>query len=151
MIQYLIVTVIIVIILITIMFKVKAFSSRQGCSKGLIENKLQVCLSRTNCVCSEYNKDSSVYMEPLQMSGNENEIEKIRNIVQQMNGEVINQNSYYLSATFKSKWFGFIDDFEVRLDVKSELIQYRSESRVGRSDFGVNRKRLERFCELYNS
>ena len=38
---------------------------------------------------------------------------------------------------------GYVDDVEVLLDEKASLIQVRSASRLGSSDFGVNRKRVE--------
>jgi len=49
----------------------------------------------------------------------------------------------YLSATFKSKIFGIVDDLEVRIDMEASLINVRSGSRVGYSDSGVNRTRVE--------
>jgi uncharacterized protein (DUF1499 family) len=36
-----------------------------------------------------------------------------------------------------------VDDVELRLDADQGLIHIRSASRVGRSDFGVNRKRVK--------
>ena len=39
--------------------------------------------------------------------------------------------------------FRFVDDINVILDADAELIHIRSASRVGHSDFGVNRKRIE--------
>ncbi len=149
--NYLIITIALALFLIIIIFIFKAISSRQGQSKGLLDNKLHACLGKYNCVCSEFNSEPKVYVKPLQAIGTVNEIEHIQNIIQQMNGEVVFHNSHYVSATFKSKWFRFVDDFELRIDVKLRLIQLRSESRVGRNDFGVNRKRIERFCEYYNS
>jgi len=38
---------------------------------------------------------------------------------------------------------GFVDDVEFLLDEKAGVIHVRSASRLGRSDFGVNRDRVE--------
>lgn len=38
---------------------------------------------------------------------------------------------------------GFVDDVEFYLDEKDSLIQVRSASRLGESDLGANRKRIE--------
>ncbi|HEY9596037.1 MAG TPA: DUF1499 domain-containing protein, partial [Cyanophyceae cyanobacterium] len=38
---------------------------------------------------------------------------------------------------------GFVDDVEFFLDDNANVIQVRSASRLGESDLGVNRKRIE--------
>ena len=38
---------------------------------------------------------------------------------------------------------GFVDDVEFTYDDKDGVIQLRSASRLGRGDFGVNRRRIE--------
>ncbi len=48
----------------------------------------------------------------------------------------------YLAATFSSSFFGFIDDVEFRVDTQNQLIHIRSAARLGYSDFGVNKKRV---------
>jgi uncharacterized protein (DUF1499 family) len=42
-----------------------------------------------------------------------------------------------------SVFFGFVDDLELHLCPSQNLIAVRSASRLGHSDFGVNRKRIE--------
>lgn len=49
----------------------------------------------------------------------------------------------YVRLTFKSALFGFVDDVEFEVDEAAKVIHVRSASRVGRSDLGVNRKRVE--------
>jgi uncharacterized protein (DUF1499 family) len=49
----------------------------------------------------------------------------------------------YLHATAESRLFGFIDDLELAADARSGVLQVRSASRLGDSDLGVNRARLE--------
>ena len=48
-----------------------------------------------------------------------------------------------LHAEATSLIFRFVDDVNVILDKQSGFIHIRSASRMGHSDFGVNRKRLE--------
>ena len=50
---------------------------------------------------------------------------------------------FYLYAEFRSKLLGFVDDLELLFDEKAGLFHVRSASRLGRRDFGVNRKRVE--------
>jgi len=49
----------------------------------------------------------------------------------------------YIHATFTSLIFRFVDDVEFVIDDSAKQIQFRSASRVGRNDFGVNRRRIE--------
>ena len=53
----------------------------------------------------------------------------------------------YIRAEFTSALFRFVDDVEFYLSegqAGETVIHFRSASRVGSSDFGVNRKRIER-------
>jgi len=59
------------------------------------------------------------------------------------------ENDDYLAATFSSAIFGFVDDLEVRIDSVQNTGHIRSASRVGHSDGGVNRKRIELLNQLY--
>lgn len=49
----------------------------------------------------------------------------------------------YIRAEFTSAFFRFVDDVEFLLDDGTETIHVRSASRVGHSDFGVNRRRVK--------
>jgi uncharacterized protein (DUF1499 family) len=54
---------------------------------------------------------------------------------------IVEQRSGYLHATATSQLFGFVDDLE--LHASDGSLQARSVSRLGDSDLGVNRQRLE--------
>jgi uncharacterized protein (DUF1499 family) len=49
----------------------------------------------------------------------------------------------YLRVECSSAVFGFVDDLEITLDPALPLAHVRSASRVGHSDLGVNRERVE--------
>lgn len=49
----------------------------------------------------------------------------------------------YLYAHCESKLLKFVDDLELLLDASAGVIHVRSAARLGRKDFGVNRKRVE--------
>lgn len=57
----------------------------------------------------------------------------------------------YLRAEFRSLVFRFTDDVEFVLVPDAQLIHVRSASRTGHSDFGVNRKRVERLRVKFNA
>ncbi|EHJ47780.1 hypothetical protein DFW101_1773 [Solidesulfovibrio carbinoliphilus subsp. oakridgensis] len=56
---------------------------------------------------------------------------------------VVAATERYIHATQSSARFGFVDDLEFLYDPNQGLLHARSASRVGYSDFGVNRRRLE--------
>ena len=61
--------------------------------------------------------------------------------------KVVVVEDYYIRAEFVSKIFHFVDDVEFYFpdnDSEELLVHVRSASRVGYSDFGVNRKRIEK-------
>jgi len=72
-----------------------------------------------------------------------------------MGGKIVLEDGSYLWATFSTRIFRFIDDLELRMDEESDVIHVRSSSRVGYSDLGANRRRVEdlrlRFAQSQSS
>lgn len=56
---------------------------------------------------------------------------------------IVTETSDYLHAECASAVFGFVDDLELHLRASQGLIAVRSASRLGHSDLGVNRRRVE--------
>ncbi|MGI9524916.1 MAG: DUF1499 domain-containing protein [Hyphomicrobiaceae bacterium] len=77
--------------------------------------------------------------------------ELARLVVEEMNMEILDvgtsDGEVTLEATYTSFWFGFVDDFVVRLKQNGEntRIDVRSKSRVGISDLGANANRIREF------
>ena len=57
--------------------------------------------------------------------------------------EIVGETTDYLHAECRSAVFGFIDDLELHGRPAQNLIAVRSAARLGYSDFGVNRRRVE--------
>jgi uncharacterized protein (DUF1499 family) len=57
----------------------------------------------------------------------------------------------YLRAEFTSAFFRFVDDVEFLLGSETKAIHVRSASRVGCSDFGVNRRRVEEIRSRFDA
>lgn len=85
-------------------------------------------------------------ISPLPLRGTPTEaINRLRALVQAMPGaEVVTERADYLYVRFHSHWLGFVDDAEFWADPQARVIQLRSASRLGESDLGVNRARIER-------
>ena len=56
---------------------------------------------------------------------------------------IVRQEPDYLKVECRSLIFRFVDDVEFVFDDEAREIHFRSASRLGRRDFGVNRKRME--------
>ena len=55
----------------------------------------------------------------------------------------------YIRAEATTRIFGFVDDLELRFDDSAQRIHIRSASRIGRSDLGANRARVERLRKAW--
>ena len=61
---------------------------------------------------------------------------------------MILKSDVHLFVEFSSKLMRFVDDVEFYLDNDTKMIQVRSASRLGESDLGVNRQRIEEIRSL---
>lgn len=112
---------------------------------GLEGEQLKPCPASPNCVCS-FDSDSQHGIEAIKTSHvvSEEEFKNlIGNICKDTDAEIKTFSTNYAHLTCKSALFGFVDDLELLHDPVKSLIHLRSASRVGHSDFGVNRKRAE--------
>ena len=108
--------------------------------------RMQPCPSSPNCVCSrEDPADATHYIEPLRFTGGADQaMARLRQIVEDWDrAEVIEADGGYLRAVFTTRLLRFKDDVEFELDAEAGLIHVRSASRLGHSDLGANRKRVE--------
>ncbi|MDH3513799.1 MAG: DUF1499 domain-containing protein [Gammaproteobacteria bacterium] len=71
--------------------------------------------------------------------------EEVKNLPRTEIGEATGN---YLHAECRSAVFRFVDDLELELRPDEKIIAVRSASRVGYSDFGVNRRRVENLRTL---
>lgn len=69
---------------------------------------------------------------------------RLRQAIEGTSGaSVVRAEGDYLYAQFSTRWLAFTDDAEFWLDRAAGFIHVRSASRLGGSDFGVNRARIE--------
>ena len=126
-----------VIVLICVLFFLMGLKSQKGKAKGLISGHLAEPGSAPNSVSSEIDVQPEKKVAPLHgtLSG-------IKTAITATGGTIASETESYLSATYMSKIFKFVDDVEIRHD-KDNIWHIRSASRVGYSDRGVNKKRVE--------
>ena len=116
---------------------------------GIQDNKLLDCPKKQNCV-SSFSRTLAFDIEPLPFFSTPTEsIKKIRQVILGVKGaRIITEEKNYIHAECKSFYLGFVDDFEVYCDESKHVCHVRSASRLGFSDFGVNRKRVEKIRKL---
>ncbi len=61
---------------------------------------------------------------------------------------IVSEQDNYLYAEFTSRLMGYVDDVEFLADATQNLVHVRSASRLGHSDMGVNRNRIEAIREI---
>lgn len=129
-----------------------SFSGTRPNNLGIHDGKFASCPSSPNCV-SSLSEDVTHQIEPLAYSSApEQALEQLTQILEMMdNAKIITAESDYIYAEFTSSLMGFVDDVEFYLDQSNQVIQVRSASRLGDSDLGVNRKRIEMIRTLFNS
>lgn len=78
-------------------------------------------------------------------------MERLTGVIRGMKScRIITMDDHYIHAEFTSAFFRFVDDAEFYFDSEAKVIHMRSASRIGYSDFGVNRERLEKIRSLFN-
>ncbi len=89
-------------------------------------------------------------MEPIPYQGSPAEmVAKIKKTVQSTfpRSRLVEESDDYLRYEFTSLIFRFVDDVEFFVDDKAKVVHFRSASRVGHSDLGANRRRMDRITK----
>jgi len=120
------------------------FAGKRPTNLGVQDGKLVPCPSSPNCVNSQ-SEDPLHKIEPLTYNTSAAEaIANLKKLIQsQERVTIISESPNYIYAEFKTKIMGFVDDVEFYLDEAAKVIHIRSASRLGQSDLGVNRNRIE--------
>ncbi|MFK7864560.1 MAG: DUF1499 domain-containing protein [Pseudohongiellaceae bacterium] len=105
---------------------------------GVQEGKLTACPDSPNCV-SSYESDETHGIQPL--SGSITEISNVLRGLDEAN--IVSADGNYLYAEFTSALMGYVDDVEFLYNEAAGVTHVRSASRLGHSDLGANRKRIE--------
>jgi uncharacterized protein (DUF1499 family) len=111
---------------------------------GLFNGNLKQCPGTPNCVSSQAD-DPEHAIAPLVYSESRSEAyARLKKVLTEMKRTtIVTENEDYLYAESRSLIFRFVDDVEFYFPAAQKVIHVRSASRVGSSDLGVNRKRVE--------
>ncbi|MEM6476832.1 MAG: DUF1499 domain-containing protein [Pseudomonadota bacterium] len=115
--------------------------SKAGTPLGLSDGQLAPCPESPNCASSEAGTESEKLVNMLP----DTSWSLLPVVIVKQGGEIVTEDEDYIAATYTSGFFGFVDDIEFR---KSEDgVHVRSASRVGYSDAGANKARIEKLRE----
>jgi uncharacterized protein (DUF1499 family) len=111
---------------------------------GNADTILAPCPSSPNCV-SSLATDAGHRIDAIAFTGPPAAaLERLRAAIAALpRARVVRSDATSLHAEFTSWLLRFVDDVDCVLDAAAGVIHIRSASRVGYSDLGVNRKRVE--------
>lgn len=111
---------------------------------GVRDGQLSPCPKSPNCVSTQ-STDAKHGIDPIVYTTSmEEAIDRLEQIVRAMHRTtVVSREKDYLYVECKSRFLGFVDDVEFWFNDEDKVIHFRSASRLGYSDLGVNRKRME--------
>jgi uncharacterized protein (DUF1499 family) len=119
------------------------FSWKRPDNLGVRNGLLAPCKRSPNCVSSQAAPtDREHYIAPIHGT-----MAAVRKVVESMpRTTIVAEKKSYLYAEFRTRLLRYVDDVEFFFD--GNVIHVRSCSRLGRRDFGVNRKRVEQLRRL---
>ena len=135
---------------VIIAFLAMGLYSGTGSAPGIANGQLAGCPNKPNCVSSESapSDDHSIAAIAITPNMGDEPLLKVKEVIELLGGDVKYADENYMASTFSSDLFGFVDDVEFRVDQSSGMLHVRSASRVGYSDLGTNRKRVEQIRRL---
>jgi uncharacterized protein (DUF1499 family) len=121
-----------------------SFSGQRPTNLGVTDNKLLNCPNTPNCVSSQ-STDTQHKIAPLSYTGDPiKALETLKATISNMpRTKIITDEGNYLYVEFTSALMGYVDDVEFYVNTDKSVIEVRSASRLGESDLGVNRDRIE--------
>ena len=117
---------------------------------GIADGRLAKCPDSPNCVNSQ-TTDEKHSITPFTYDGSRQDaIQRLKQAVSDLKRtQIVEERDDYLRIECTSALFRFVDDVEFYFP-EENVIHVRSASRLGYSDLGVNRKRVETLRELFN-
>lgn len=127
-------------------------SGKRPGNLGVRDGHLAAVVAKPNNVSSQADPaDRAHHVQPLPLSGAcGNAMARLRKLIESLpRTKVIDSRDDYLYAEFSTSLMGYVDDVEFFCDGRA--IHVRSASRLGYSDMGVNRKRIESIRAAYSA
>ena len=110
------------------------------------------CGDSPNCASSR-DERPAFHLESLPLRGSPQQtLESVRNLASKLpRWSLVAETSTTLNFEVRTAILGFVDDVVFEVETAKQALHFRSASRVGHSDLGQNRRRLEAFRSLWNA
>jgi uncharacterized protein (DUF1499 family) len=117
---------------------------------GVVDGRFAACPNSSNCVSTQAT-DSQHQIEAIAFDGGPDDamrrVKAALATIPRM--KIVTETENYLHAEASSLLFRFRDDVEFFIDRQARVIHFRSASRVGHSDLGANRARMEKIRKAF--
>lgn len=119
---------------------------------GPLQKELSDCPNSPNCVSTSASRTANNVNPIVLRTVSSGARAQLEDIIEELPGsKIVLSNDRYFHVEFRSRLFGFVDDLELLIDEDQKLIFVRSASRVGYSDLGANRKRVQEIRRRYEA
>ena len=124
--------------------------SRRPNNLGIHNGQLADCPPTPNCVSTTATRESQL-MDPIPYDGTADEARArlVEILAAQPRTKIVTEQPAYLHAEWTTGLFRFVDDVEFLIDEQEKIIHFRSASRIGHSDLGENRRRMEQISRAF--
>ena len=135
-------------IIVVMMLFLSACAGTRPTDLGAGNGKFKDCPDSPNCVSTQTAKEGAV-MQPIAYTGDwKTAKQKLISVIKEYpRTNIVTDNERYLHVEFTTKTMRFVDDVEFYFG--DGALHFRSASRLGHSDLGVNRKRMEEVKALF--
>ncbi len=134
---------VLVVLAVGLMLKLGADSRTMSANVGIVDGRLVACPPTPNCVSSDAPAGGDHHIAPISDPAGSKWASLVETVERMPGAALIEQRDDYAHFTFTTGFWRFVDDVEFHQRPEAAEIAVRSASRVGRSDWGANRKRLE--------
>lgn len=140
-----------VLVLVVVVFMAMK-NTRTPSGLGLFDGRLAPVPKSPNAVSSQTD-DATKRVAPFPFKGSlENTRTEIKKALEAYGNIVVqSEKANYLHAVSTTKWLRFKDDLEFLFDETARMVHFRSASRVGYSDLGMNKKRYQALMKRYTT
>ena len=134
---------------LTLVALLSACSASTPDNLGLHDGRLAPCPSSPNCVSSQASGEH--FIEPLPLKGTAAETQKHLKhlLVSVPRMSLVTEKPGYIHAEYTTRLMRFIDDLE--FVIGESAVELRSASRLGHSDLGANRARIEELRQRWQA
>jgi uncharacterized protein (DUF1499 family) len=125
------------------------FRGSPPATSGPVAGRPAACPPTPNCVSSQ-SVEPARRVDPLPARASApHSMRELRQALARLPGAtIVDARPDHLRVEVRTTLLGFVDDLELLVDDASQVVHVRSASRIGHSDMGTNRRRIERLRAL---